>query len=391
MEENYYAILEVDVSSSFEHIKKAYFRLIRKYPVERCPDEFNRIRNAYDTLKDAKMRQEYDSKLLYGQEMESLRSEGLDAYHNHDDFYKASECFKKLLVIEPGLSDIRNFYALSLFYIGEEDKAIRQFQRLIQIEPDDFTYQLNYAKVLEDVGPEEEALQQFKRIYLLFPSNIEALFALVDHHIKRKEFPKALSLLDKEINNEKQEGMHVYYYLKKRIQLSAVLKEKGLLTNTIQLIQEFLKEKPNEKESALSDLLNVGLDLYKQKKYSLALKVFQFLASSKYDFPDIDSLVNETEERAIVYDEYDRLEMEKKVVPSVKQVLTVYLFGDEVSEEEFEQHSQRAFENFTYDVENYPEDTLKSINRIMIKYPALYDCRKELFEHYASECQENLV
>jgi len=48
----YYQILGLEPGASEIEIKRAYFKLIRKYPPESDPERFQQIREAYEHLKD---------------------------------------------------------------------------------------------------------------------------------------------------------------------------------------------------------------------------------------------------------------------------------------------------------------------------------------------------
>jgi curved DNA-binding protein CbpA len=49
-------ILGVTSSASLEDIRAAYLSKVREYPPERCPEEFERIRDAYEVLRDPRNR-----------------------------------------------------------------------------------------------------------------------------------------------------------------------------------------------------------------------------------------------------------------------------------------------------------------------------------------------
>ena len=55
-----YAVLGVGHTASLEEIKKAYFALVRQHPPEKDPEEFKRIRAAYEQLRDPRQRQQTD-------------------------------------------------------------------------------------------------------------------------------------------------------------------------------------------------------------------------------------------------------------------------------------------------------------------------------------------
>ncbi len=55
-----YAVLGVGHTASLDEIKKAYFALVRQHPPEKDPEEFKRIRAAYEQLRDPQQRQQTD-------------------------------------------------------------------------------------------------------------------------------------------------------------------------------------------------------------------------------------------------------------------------------------------------------------------------------------------
>ncbi|XP_022914609.2 DPH4 homolog [Onthophagus taurus] len=65
---NYYTILECSPTSTFEDLKKNYQRLIKVYHPdkgEENPEEFVKINEAWSTLKDDKLRKQYDAEILH--------------------------------------------------------------------------------------------------------------------------------------------------------------------------------------------------------------------------------------------------------------------------------------------------------------------------------------
>jgi curved DNA-binding protein CbpA len=60
MNEGYYERLRVEKTADALQIKRAYYTLVKEYPPERFPEEYKKLRAAYDTLSDAGKRAEYD-------------------------------------------------------------------------------------------------------------------------------------------------------------------------------------------------------------------------------------------------------------------------------------------------------------------------------------------
>jgi len=54
-----YVVLDVDAASDDETIRRAYTAKVRQYPPSRHPVEFQRVRDAYEKVKDAASRLEF--------------------------------------------------------------------------------------------------------------------------------------------------------------------------------------------------------------------------------------------------------------------------------------------------------------------------------------------
>jgi curved DNA-binding protein CbpA len=59
-----YAVLGLAYTATAAEIKQAYFALVRAHPPEREPENFKRIRAAYERLRDPEHRTETDMLLL---------------------------------------------------------------------------------------------------------------------------------------------------------------------------------------------------------------------------------------------------------------------------------------------------------------------------------------
>jgi curved DNA-binding protein CbpA len=59
-DENPYQVMGLAPTATEQEIRRAYFRLVREHPPERDPDQFKRIRAAYEILRDPARRAEWD-------------------------------------------------------------------------------------------------------------------------------------------------------------------------------------------------------------------------------------------------------------------------------------------------------------------------------------------
>jgi curved DNA-binding protein CbpA len=84
------AILGVPAQADAEALRAAYTEKIRQFPPDRCPDEFERVRDAYSILSDPRQRAQIlmhqddplapISDLLSSEKMNERRFIGMDAW-----------------------------------------------------------------------------------------------------------------------------------------------------------------------------------------------------------------------------------------------------------------------------------------------------------------------
>lgn len=61
-------LLGVSLEAGDEEIRAAYLRKIKEFPPDRCPEEFEKVRDAHDLLRDPRRRTEW---MLFSAEPES--------------------------------------------------------------------------------------------------------------------------------------------------------------------------------------------------------------------------------------------------------------------------------------------------------------------------------
>jgi len=112
--DNYYDILGVDSRATSSDIKRAYAARIRKYTNEQFPDEFMKIRQAYEVLIDDQSRREYDTELLNQSQYTELLNEARRNVNNGNlenakvNLRRLQELFPDDRVVLLELEHIRN-------------------------------------------------------------------------------------------------------------------------------------------------------------------------------------------------------------------------------------------------------------------------------------------
>ena len=234
-----YSILCIPEESTPNEIRKAYIGKIREYPAEKYPEEFKKIRKAYEILSNPDSRHEYDTMSLYGDEIRKLEEESYQAIQ-HEEYSKAISCFKKILMIEPNLHNIRNQLGITYTKNREYDKALTQFRKLIEIHPDNAIYRTNLAFACENSGLMEEAIENFKQAILLDPNDVNIVYWLSDL-IRNSQYSHARKSIEDTIHVKENEGFHKFFYLFKLVELDIIERNVSGIEQTFCESRNFLR------------------------------------------------------------------------------------------------------------------------------------------------------
>ena len=196
MKKSYYEILEIDKNADERQVKSAYFRLVRKYPPDRSPEEFKLIRAAYETLCDSKKRAEYDRTdglpgevaYLYNQ-VQVARREKRDA--------DALNLLKLATKVYPDISLMK--YELAREYESRDQtgNAIKAWEDLCELEPSNALYAWELAHSYRLRGWRRKAIDTLERTLALDPCSTFAWMDLIECHIDGEDDDLARDVADR--------------------------------------------------------------------------------------------------------------------------------------------------------------------------------------------------
>ena len=155
-----YERLGIHREATTDEVKRAYRGLVRVYPPERAPEEFKRIREAYETLSDARSRQEYDT--APSPALQRLMHAAAQAMSDQD-YDEAERNLKQILVQDPTLDYVRNMLGMCFVYQGKADEAVAQFERLLSAAEPSPAWLGNAGHAYRAAGRYYEAEHAFRR------------------------------------------------------------------------------------------------------------------------------------------------------------------------------------------------------------------------------------
>lgn len=192
-----YRRLNVERTAQIDDIKRAYRRLLRQYPPERAPEEFKRIREAYETLTDPHARHEYDTQP--DPAVRVLLERALSAM-GKEDYPAAERLFKQVLIQQPDLAFARNHLGLCLLYQERAEDAVEQFERLMRTEDHAAYIFGNAAHAYQMAGRLPDAERAFRyAIDLGAEDTVSYFVGLAGVYVEQRKFREAKALLEEAI------------------------------------------------------------------------------------------------------------------------------------------------------------------------------------------------
>lgn len=379
MSSNLYEILQISSSASDKEIRIAYINMIKKFPNEKHPEEFKEIRKAYEVLKDTASRKEYDTMDKYGAEINKLEEEAQKALET-DNLETAILTYKKIMMIEPSLHTIRNQLAVTLVQKGEFDKALVHTQKLVEQHPNHATYCFNLAYCYEKLEQFDTAIAYYEKAYKLDHNDVNTIFSLAELHIGRQDYFLARQTLENALEEKVNEGSHQFLYFFKLIEIDIFERDISKLEQTFSRIELLLGAHSEDAVYVATEYAKIAFQLYEAKLFDLSKKLTDRAMQLDPSNEMIKDLHNSSDKNNELYKEYDRMEEDNKILKPIKHGIYLYLFGEDMDEVTYKESSDIMYENMEYITKFEGSETIASLKRMIIKYPLLYDVRKDFHE-----------
>ena len=200
-----YDVLQLNSSAAQLEIKQAYFQLVRKYPPDRFPDEFMKIREAYEILSNARARRQYDeinalsrTELLFYREAEKAMEEG--------DYFRAIRLLEQMIRLFPGHAVVRQKLGDAYSENGNSGKALAVFEGLVRDEPDHAGYAGKLANAFMQRGWHRKAVIQFQAALRLDQDNLSHWINLIGCQMECREYKAASQTVDLALAASRQSG-----------------------------------------------------------------------------------------------------------------------------------------------------------------------------------------
>lgn len=366
-EVNYYDLLGVNTGSTAQDIKRAYFAAIRKYPPERFPEEFKRIRQAYDTLSDAERRKSYDSKQKDSESGEYC--EKAEEAYGKGNYREAADYLRKSLEISPNDSFARNLLGLCLAETGELEKAADVFRKLTRDFPDSAVFYCNLGSVLFQKGAEKQAVDALKTAIEIDETDFNAWDGLGLFYYKREEYAMAREALLKGIQIC---GETTSSYMK-LINIDVAEENIENLKEDVGRLEK-LAEKDNElKDNVSWSLVEIAKNIMGAMP-EFAAKLLEKAKKLNPEEKEIKSLHRDAAKMRKLEEPFARLSADNAIHPWLKEILSGAVFGYDSEYYEADADIRERF------ILRSPQNVVSSAVRVKDAYPEIFNEYKKFLQ-----------
>jgi len=318
---DYYVRLKIGPTASQETIKAAFFSMVREYTPQRFPDEYKLIREAYDILKNPITRDDYDSRLRFGPEIESLNHQ-LDQAMDGKSWSKAEAVLKKLINFQPKSSLLRKRLGQVYRKLEKNSLALEAFKKAIELNPDDSSHLVDLAHVYRDMKSFSEAEHYYKQAVLLDETNTEAIRELAFMYwVYADRKMDAVKELEKAIDSDGvldfQDFFYIFDLLRMHLLGNEIIQMQKRLNQLSAIINQ--DDDRNMVINSILGLIDLGVELQYFNECAVLYSYLSKLDDDK-EWPKNAMLLSQTQEF------YDRKDC-NELIRIVTLLLTMYYFG----------------------------------------------------------------
>lgn len=381
---DYYNTLNVAKDATMLEIKKAYFTLVRKYPPDKCPEEFMKIREAYEVLIDENTRRQYDLVDSLPDMVRLCFNEGRRALAE-GAVGEAIHLLERVIEAYPDFSVVNSLLGDAYLKNENSGKAIRIFEELVAKEPNNagFTGKLAHAYSMR--GWHKKAIEKYHRALSLDEDNISLWLGLIDCYLKAKDLTKAKETAYKglEVSNKKGwDNLQLYYYI---IQIDVFSQDIISMKKHLEEMKNKAAEKEEEKANVAWFLANISKTIQIFGLYEESAATINAAFELRPDDEELEKIKKEIDSQYAVLTELNKLKKDSSINGLLAEMLDFELHKCDDKDCLDCKVMQFLFEmDVIVDIETFRKEILQLKN----SYPELYKIKKEFFDYVLNRKKE---
>jgi DnaJ-class molecular chaperone with C-terminal Zn finger domain len=380
--QDYYMLLDVSEEATAVEVKKGYIAKVRQYPPESHPEKFEKIRMAYETLYDKKLRKEYDIIRVYGESIEDLLAEAMRPWLT---LRTVTNLLNRAILIDPESPELRVFLAHAYLRHGKLLEFEDQFYILKDILSDEEWIHMWTRKILIllDCVSMEDVMHELFKFSQAHPNAIYKYWKLYLEIYSQAGCPADLcTVLEQKAQGSDTSAASLEGYIA-WIQVSDVLANKKSLAKAQAAIKYFIKafKKTGDLSVLVKALLGKSQRCLDEKYFSSA-QIFADLAyMADPQNKEAQSLAQHVKNVRGIIREMEKMMQDEKMFPVII-VKSFHWIHEEFQVMEEEAVDMEAFlpTDLIDEMEGNTEDYAASLFYLRKKYPQIYQHWKQAWD-----------
>ncbi|SFQ99051.1 J domain-containing protein [Desulfoscipio geothermicus] len=374
--ENYYKILNTRANASQLTIKKKYIEMVKMYPPETHPEEFQKIRQAYETLRDPVKRKEYDFLRKFGSKIEKLMDQAF-YYFMIEDYDAAEDNLQKALVIAPEMPQIHIILANVALAKDNVQKFYEYFNLALKFtsEKDLISVRLLQATMLIDSERYEEALKILDAAREKYPDQAHNLnSAYLNVYMQLERYEEAWQLIPNmlpEPKDQTADDIHVYIGWI-NIMIEAEKWDKwSLIQNKVRKLIKSVTDIEDRKMMAMA-FVEEHDDYYQVARFKEAEIFIDLACRAMPKDKSYAEKYRQTREMARFEKAFFRLQRDEDIIPLLSLYAFQWFYEDFLGPEMTAFYRKQLGEDFIRQMEQLDEFIVEGIMALKKKYPVIY-------------------
>lgn len=388
--ESYYKILGTTAKISNRRIKEKYIQAVKKHPPETDPEGFEKVRRAYETLKDPEKRKQYDLMRKYGTNVEELMDKAYDAM-DQMNFDKAENSLEKAAKIAPENESVA--IAQMTFAIMTDDltKGETLFEKALRLVPDNeekASLYLLKGTMLHQHEYEDEALETLEQAIDRLPDE-KRRFAIpaATIYMQMGYDQEAWKMIDSAIPVPDEENFKDIYLFITWVNIMASAAKWDSMSKVQTRFRKFLKKLTDKEELEQADELlhDTFLSAYDSGDFRIAAFFGDLLKVINETDKDFRDELNEAKKLAPLQKQLTRLEHDESMFPLIYIDAFMWFYEEYMPEEQYSMMVDSLPQDMIDDLKAETEEYAAGIVRLQKKYPMLYKGFKEKWDELFTE------
>lgn len=386
-----YKILGTTAKISDKRIKEKYIQAVKRHPPETDPENFEKVRMAYETLKDPERRRQYDLKRKHGVSLEKMIDKAL-AEADREDYSKAEEIFKKVELINPDYVAAKEHLVYLAARTGDIellDHYLPEALNSNENSGDQFNLYFGAALLLEEYGLIDQAIRLINEGKKQLPDYATAFVTILSKiYMDNDELEKVANFISDDMPPPEGAALEDLYLLFIWITLTDETDKRSAVSNIYSWFQKFIKNQPEEEKEKAADLIEARFDeAYESANFEEAEIYAKLLKSTGLRLhPKLKGQLNESGILAKVQKQVMRTIDDEKLFPLISLHLIEWFYEDFYTYQDIMTMKEELVPSyFVHGLENNKEGYAAGITRLRKKYPLLYKRFKSKWDKLFAE------